>query len=337
VLIPQKCYNINIKQLHKKGDIFFVGYVVKDYPEKSWSISKMKVIESCYREYYYTYYGSHNGWLYQSTEEQKISWRLKKLTNIWLMFGDKLHQIISSNLRENNKNIKSEDIKKYMKLNLNLGIKESILKFRSGAWDEYPKGEMLQEYYYGGKIEEQNIQEIKNRIERCSDNFVDCKTYIDLVSTESTLLEADEGKFDFLLIYGVKVYALIDTLYIDNEGNYIIVDWKTGKFSEYDKEQLQVYAIYVMDKYNVPLTKIRGRIEYLLLRERYDYQFTEEEIEQIKLRIRDDIRVIDNFLQEPEINKPKSKDVFRKCDNLKKCGKCKFKKLCLDLEGGVIL
>lgn len=289
----------------------------------------MKVIESCYREYYYTYYGSHNGWLYKSTDEQKISWRLKKLTNIWLMFGDKLHQIISYNLKEHNKNINPEDIKEYMKSKLNLGIKESILKFRSGEWNDYPKGEMLQEYYYGGKVEDKNVLEIKNRIERCSDNFVNCKSYKDLVNTNSELLEADEGTFDFFLIHGVKVYALIDTLYIDEEGNYIIVDWKTGKFSEYDKEQLLVYAIYVMDKYNVPLFKIRGRIEYLLLGEKYDYQFTEQEIEQIKSRIKDDLKVIDNFLEEARINKPKNKELFRKCENLNKCLKCKYKKLCL--------
>lgn len=288
----------------------------------------MKVIESCYREYYYTYYGSHNGWLYKSSDEQKISWRLKKLTNIWLMFGDKLHQIISFNLK-NNSSINSEDIKEYMKSKLNLCIKESILKFRSGEWNDYPKGEMLQEYYYGGKVEEKNVLEIKNRIERCSENVINCKTYKDLVNTNSELLEADEGNFDFFLIHGVKVYALIDALYIDEEGNYIIVDWKTGKFSEYDREQLLVYAIYVMDKYNVPLFKIRGRIEYLLLGEKYDYQFTEEEIEQIKSRIKDDLRVINNFLEEVEINKPKSKELFRKCENINKCSKCKYKKLCL--------
>ena len=305
------------------------GFVVRDYPEKSWSISKMKVIENCYREYYYTYYGSHNGWIFKSTEEQKITWRLKKLTNIWLMFGDKLHQIISLNLRNHNNDINSNDIKEYMRLKLNSGIKESILKYRSGAWDDYPKGEMLQEYYYGGKVDEKKVLEIKNRIERCSENFIDCKTYKDLINTKSKLLEADEGTFDFFLIYGVKVYALIDTLYIDEDGNFIIVDWKTGKFSEYDKEQLLVYAIYVMEKYNAPLTKIKGRIEYLLLGEEYEYSFTQAEIEQIQLRINSDIRVMDNFLEEPDINKPKNKEVFRKCDNANKCLKCKYKKICI--------
>ena len=46
-------------------------YQERKYPEKSWSISKMKTLENCERDYYYTYYGSHNGWIYTSTDEQK--------------------------------------------------------------------------------------------------------------------------------------------------------------------------------------------------------------------------------------------------------------------------
>ena len=75
----------------------YMAFEVRKFPEKSWSISKMKVIENCYRQYYYTYYGSHNGWLQDNNNESKIAWRLKKLTNIWLLFGEKLHEVISAN------------------------------------------------------------------------------------------------------------------------------------------------------------------------------------------------------------------------------------------------
>ena len=30
------------------------GYEERKYPEKSWSISRMKTLDSCQREYYYT-------------------------------------------------------------------------------------------------------------------------------------------------------------------------------------------------------------------------------------------------------------------------------------------
>lgn len=308
------------------GDI----YEKKEYPEKSWSISKMKTLDNCYREYYYTYYGSHNGWIWNAPDECKAAWRLKKLTNIWLMFGDKLHDVIKRIIKSGNSKVDIDRVKSFMKTQLNIGVKNSLIKFKDGSWDEYPKGEMLQEYYYGEKLQEKEITEIKERIELCIDNFFKSKTYREVLEPSSTILEVDEGKFDYIFIHGVKVFALIDALYIDDEGNCIIVDWKTGKIAEHDKEQLLVYALYVMEKYNVPLNKIRGRIEYLLSGENVEYIFTEKEINEIYKRIQNELKVINAFLVDKDLNIPRDKDDFSKCDNLNICNKCKFKKLCLD-------
>ncbi|MBE6051293.1 MAG: PD-(D/E)XK nuclease family protein [Clostridium sp.] len=306
------------------------GYEVRNFPEKSWSISKMKVIESCLREYYYTYYGSHNGWLYESTDEQKISWRLKKLTNIWLMFGDKLHLLMRELIKYKGAIKDEEKIKIYMRNQLNLAVKSSLEKYKSGEWDEYPRGEMLQEYYYGDKLSDNTIEEIKKRIEFCSRGILKSRSYKAISNKNLKILEVDEGKFDYIIISGVKVYALIDFLYVDEEGNYVIVDWKTGKESEYDKEQLMVYALYVMERYKVPLDKIIGRVEYLLYEDSVDYRFTKEDEIDIKNRIDLDLNVINAFLEDKEINRPRPKEDFLKCDNLKKCSRCKFKKICLE-------
>lgn len=306
------------------------GYEVRNFPEKSWSISKMKVIESCLREYYYTYYGSHNGWLYESTDEQKMSWRLKKLTNIWLAFGDKLHLLMRELIKYKGTIKDEEKIKIYMRNQLNLAVKSSLDKYKSGEWDEYPRGEMLQEYYYGDKLSEATIDEIKNRIEFCAKGILDSRSYNAISNKNIKILEVDEGKFDYILVSGVKVYALIDFLYIDEDDNYVIVDWKTGKESEYDKEQLMVYALYVMEKYNVPLEKMIGRVEYLLYGESVEYRFSKEDEMNIRNRIDLDLNVINAFLEDKELNKPRPKEDFLKCDNLKKCSKCKFKKICLE-------
>ena len=307
-----------------------MGYTIKNYPEKSWSISKMKTIENCFREYYYTYYGSHNGWLDTSTDEQKISWRLKKLTNIWLMFGDKLHETIKKTIdNKHNLNTTPDYLKEYMRKILNKGVKESAEKYRDGSWDDYPRGEMLQEYYYGEKLDEESIDEIKRRIELCIDGFFNCKSYKDILKEKSVLLEVDEGKFDYIFVQGVKIFALIDMLYIDEDGYYVITDWKTGKVGEHDREQLLVYALYVMEKYNVTLDKIKGRVEYLLLGESADYLFNEEDLINIENRIKLDLNVIDAFLVDKELNKPRDKEDFRMCESLNKCRRCKFKKLCI--------
>lgn len=307
------------------------NYEVKKYPEKSWSISKMKVIQNCLREYYYTYYESHNGWLYESSDEAKSAWRLKKLTNITLVFGDKIHELIRDIVR-NNWESDENKIDVYIRNKLNKVVRESIEKYKTGEWDDYPRGEMLQEYYYGEKLESDKIYEIKEKVKCCAKGFMESITYEEIKSSAKKILEVDEGKFDYIMVHGVKVYALLDLLYIDKDDNYVIVDWKTGKISEYDAEQLMVYVLYVMNKYNIPIEKIKCRVEYLLLNEYVEYKFTNEDIDIIEEKIKLDINVIDAMVVDSENNIPKPKEDFIRCDSIRKCNKCKYRKICLKGE-----
>ena len=50
-----------------------------------------------------------------------------------------------------------------------------------------------------------------------------------------------------------------------------------------DKEQLLVYAWYVMQKYSVHHSKIKGRVEYLLDGYFEEILFKNEDIEYIKI------------------------------------------------------
>lgn len=308
-------------------------FIIKEYPEKSWSISRVKTIKSCLREYYYTYYGSHRGWDPEASYEQKYSWRLKKLTNIWLAFGDVIHKAIKNiiDFKKNNidKEIDVDALKEFVRTNLNIIVKQSSRKDSILRWNEYPKGNMLLEYYYDGKLEREDILEIKERIEQCVENIFESKTFFDINSGEYLdILEVDEGNFDYFFHEGVKVFALIDLLYLDNDRNIVIVDWKTGKQNEEDREQLLVYLLYVMEKYNVPVEKVKGRVEYLLQGEHVEYSFTNEDIEHIRNRISLEINVINAFLVDEKNNIPKDKDTFIMCDEDFKCNKCKYRRLC---------
>ena len=308
-------------------------FIIKEYPEKSWSISRVKTIKSCLREYYYTYYGSHRGWDPEASYEQKYSWRLKKMTNIWLAFGDVIHKAIKNiiDFKKNNidKEIDVDAFKEFVRTNLNIIVKQSSRKDSILRWNEYPSGNMLLEYYYDGKLEREDILEIKERIEQCVENIFESKTFFDINNGEYLdILEVDEGNFDYFFHEGVKVFALIDLLYLDNDRNIIIVDWKTGKQNEEDREQLLVYLLYVMEKYNVPVEKVKGRVEYLLQGEHVEYNFTNEDIEHIKNRISLELNVINAFLIDENRNIPKDKDTFIMCDEDFKCNKCKYRRLC---------
>ena len=188
---------------------------------------------------------------------------------------------------------------------------------------------MLLEYYYDGKLEREDILEIKERIEQCVENIFESKTFFDINKGEYLdILEVDEGNFDYFFHEGVKVFALIDLLYLDNDRNIVIVDWKTGKQNEEDREQLLVYLLYVMEKYNVPVEKVKGRVEYLLQGEHVEYSFTNEDVEHIRNRISLEINVINALLVDEKNNIPKDKDTFIMCDEDFKCNKCKYRRLC---------
>ncbi|MDU1854663.1 MAG: PD-(D/E)XK nuclease family protein, partial [Clostridium baratii] len=258
---------------------------------------------------------------------------LKKLTNIWLAFGDVIHKAIKNiiDFKKNNidKEIDVDALKEFVRTNLNIIVKQSSRKDSILRWNEYPKGNMLLEYYYDGKLEREEILEIKERIEQCVENIFESKTFFDINKGEYLdILEVDEGNFDYFFHEGVKVFALIDLLYLDNDRNIVIVDWKTGKQNEEDREQLLVYLLYVMEKYNVPVEKVKGRVEYLLQGEHVEYSFTNDDVEHIKNRISLEINVINALLVDENNNIPKDKDTFIMCDEDFKCNKCKYRRLC---------
>lgn len=309
-------------------------YQERKYPEKSWSISKMKTLENCERDYYYTYYGSHNGWIYTSTDEQKIAWRLKKLSNLWMCFGDVVHREIKGII-----NICKKDKTKFMnatrfnEITLNKLrniIRESIQKYNTKEWDEYPKGIMLQEYYYGDKISKQIGDELKERLIKCVNNFYVSKTFEEILKEETIIIENDEDIFSSINYEGLKVYSKIDLLYKDYDGYYVIVDWKTGKISDGDKEQLLVYAWYVMEKYGVHYSRIKGRIEYLLDGHVEEILFKLDDIEYIKSKVLNDLKIINYYLDDISLNKAKKKEEFQKTFKTYKCVNCKFRMLCKD-------
>lgn len=308
------------------------GYERRKYPEKSWSISKMKTLNSCEREYYYTYYGSHNGWIFTSSEEQKIAWRLKKLTNLWMCFGEAVHKQIRGiiNLCKVDKS-KIMNASRFNEVTLNqlrTIIKESINKYITNEWNEYPRGVMLQEYYYGNKISKSVGEELKEKLIQCSNNFYVSITFEDILKDEVVILENDEEVFSSFEYNNLKIYSKLDLLYKDLDGYYVIVDWKKGKDSMDDKEQLLVYAWYVMQKYSVHHSKIKGRVEYLLDGYFEEILFKNEDIEYIKSKVENDLKIINYYLEDINLNKPKEKLVFEKTLKKYKCENCKFRLLC---------
>lgn len=87
---------------------------------------------------------------------------------------------------------------------------------------------MLQEYYYGDKISKFEGEEIKGLFNNCICNIVLSYTFEDISSNNLNVLINGDTTFTSFEFKGVKVFTLLDLLYINSDGKYVIVDWKTG-------------------------------------------------------------------------------------------------------------
>lgn len=284
----------------------------------------------CSRKYAYQYYVSHNGWFRDSSELAKDAYRLKKITNLPILFGEIVHTIIETvikNYQQSSYIPDEETLVQYLRNQLNGAFIDSLKN--KEAWYERPKHyKMLHEIYYEGKLEEEAIQEIKERISVCISNFLKSKSFTDLISKkEMQVVQSEE--FRTIKLLGVKVYIVIDFLYKDiKEGKWIIVDWKTGKESIEDRNQLALYALYLKETFNVPLEKIEIRNEYLLTGHCQSYSLNELDLKHVLERMEMSLLEMGKYIKDEDTNEPIDLEFFTKTEHTNRCSRCNYKQLC---------
>ncbi|WP_462408489.1 PD-(D/E)XK nuclease family protein [Neobacillus sp. Marseille-QA0830] len=304
-------------------------YVDRDYPEFSWSNSRHKTFLECLRKYYHQYYESHNGWLYNSPEENKAAYRLKNIKNIPILLGDLIHKSIDMQLKNilNGKKLFTED---EMIAMVTRGLNNAYLdstKFRQ-LWVQKPKRhQMLYEIYYGDGLSKDAVAAAKTKLESCVKNFFMSKTYQDILNKlEMRVLYSED--FQTFEVNGVDVFVVLDFIYQDvRQEKWIVVDWKTGKESEDDRKQLAFYALYLSREHNIPVEDIMIRNEYLLSGKSQEYQLSEFEIESSQQLMNDSIYHMLKYQEDPVKNKPLDKEYFD-MNPSKKCSYCNFKEKC---------
>lgn len=302
----------------------------KLYPDFSWSLSRHNTLMECSRKYAYHYYFSHNGWFYDAPDLAKTAYRLKKITNLPILFGEIVHTIIESVIKNYQATgyIPNEaTLVEHLRNELNRAFIDSTRN--KEAWYERPKHyKMLHEIYYNGKLEEEDIQKIKDRISVCIHNFLNSKSFKDLTAKkEMQVLQSEE--FRTMELLGVKVYVVIDFLYKDvKEDKWIIVDWKTGKETLEDRYQLALYALYLKNQFQVPLEKIEIRNEYLLTGNCQEYRLTETDLKHVVERMKLSLLEMGKYVVDEEINEPVDLAYFAKTEHTNRCNRCNYKELC---------
>lgn len=304
------------------------GYVRTEYPQWSWSHSRQQLFASCPRRYYYNYYASHNGWEFNAPSEAALTYRLKKLSNLYLVLGDAVHKVAAQmveNVSKGRSLWDADTVEEEIRRNL-----RRVWKSSRDDLDQFIRRpnrvDMLHEFYYQMGVSETVVARINKRTTQTAKALVASPVW-DLLAQPNVELISYE-QFDTFLIDDTPVYAVPDLLYKNPQGEWIIVDWKTGEEVDDNRDQVALYALFVHEKYGVQIDQIRARLEYLNLDQTTEMQFTGEDLEEVKATARGSIAEMQKLLSDPVQNIPKGKEHFVLTDSRDRCPWCNFYELC---------
>lgn len=304
------------------------GYVRREYPEWSWSFSRNQLFSGCLRRYYYNYYGSHNGWEQQASKEAALAYRLKKLSNIYLVLGDAVHksaaQLVERVLKDGSlpdADTVEEEIRRQLRRVWKSSRDEGALFLRRPN-----RVDMLHEFYYGLGISDEVIAKINHRATITAQNLVDSKVWLELQAEGTRVVSCEQ--FDTFSLGNTPIYAVPDILYVNPKGQWIIVDWKTGEEAEDNREQVALYALYVLKKHGVQVDNIVARLEYLTLGRSQELEFSSEELEVVEQGALASMEKMQKLLADPDQNIPLAKEHFPLTSERHSCLWCNFYELC---------
>ncbi|MBN6189188.1 PD-(D/E)XK nuclease family protein [Aneurinibacillus sp. BA2021] len=309
-----------------------MSYYRQPYPQWSWSLSRDQMFHTCKRQYFYHYYQSHGGWLLTASPEAQTAYRLKQLTNLYLVLGDAVHTAAQKliALHETRQAYPPADtIIAYIRRMLNRAYQESK---QPDEWWGYPKqSTMLHEMYYDGELPRDRIEAVSARIAGCVEHLLASESLREMQDVEHiTLLEVE--KLNDFIMDDEKIYVKLDALYRRGDGTYVITDWKTGKVAEKNEEQLWLYALYLHEYYGVPLSLIEVRTEYLLDGQCVRSTPTEEHLEWIRHKIRVSLQSMRSYLADSYYNRPLPLESFTGAGTEMTCRMCNFRQICSEKQ-----
>lgn len=295
--------------------------------EFSWSKSRDGVLQTCPRKYYFQYYGFWGGWLAEAPARTREIYVLKNLNTLATWIGQKVHDCIDhtiQNLRWGQPGLALERI---VDVTLKRMRQEYVSSWH-GRYRQRPKSGGLLEHEYGTTRGEDDWRDAAAQVERCLKVFYGSAVYARLCELpRHAWLEAEEWAHFFL--DGVKIWVKLDCAYRGEEGRVIIYDWKTGKrVAEDPSLQLSCYALYASQRWRADPARVVTREYNLYHDDEREFPVTAEDLEATVTYLRarfDDMRAL---LEDVENNVPRAEETFVRTEDLSRCGRCNFMKVC---------
>ena len=314
-----------------------MAFEYREHPEFSWSQSRRGTFRQCPRQYYWQYYGAHNGWYDDADETARTAYRLKKLTSFFEFVGGAIHELAADAIngaRGGERPLTAEELFQAGRDKLNRAYAQSK---RLKDWKRRPnRVTMFHDFYYGTGPSKGMIDKIRDRLRVCSENLLESESYRAAVQAPFVeVKEVDRGP-EFFMRDGYTIWAQPDLLYRTGDGEFHVVDWKTGRADETHALQLRTYGLYVQSREDLEPAAITGRLEYLLNGSGEMVPLKQEDLEAEEREIRDSIAMMQKYVADTSTNEARSKDEFPLRDDTSECRYCKYYELCEDEIAGAV-
>lgn len=301
------------------------------YPSFTWSLSISKLLEACARRYFYQRYGSWNGWDESGSAEARRAYQLKQLTSLDLAFGSAIHRRATelAHIAEDGREPPAlAALVRRTRHELGRIYKRSREDFLADP----KRNPMLQNVYYWGRPDSAAVDRVRRKIESCLPNLLDVELWNGIRDRTLQIAHVEEvdGRFvpPELEVDGVGVFARPDLVVRRQADDRIaIVEWKTGAPRDSDILQLQVYAVWALDRLDVQ-GGCEGRVVYLQDGSSIVRDIHESDVDRAREHIRTGIGRMLAFVDDAETNRPQGKEQFPLVEDRWACRHCNFFELC---------
>lgn len=297
----------------------------------SWSKSRHERFSECLRAYYFQYYRSWGGWDEKAPRDVRELYVLKKLGNRFTWAGTVVHDCIKDALldlragREVSAQATEERALRLMRGD----FKHSAAR---AYWKVKHRKEFvgLAEHEYQEPLPPEAWKRNWENVRQALAWFFQSPWIAKARSLRpEQWLEVDAGAdFSSFTLDGVKVFAIPDFAYVEDDGTPVVVDWKTGSAREGYDEQVLGYALYLATRYRFPVEQVRAVLVYLNAGLEQQVQVDAAAVESFRAHFTRSVTRMRELLADPAKNVPRPEDAFPQTDDLEACARCVFRRPC---------
>ena len=299
----------------------------------SWSKSRHEKFSECLRAYYLYYYRSWGGWAEDAPEEVRSLYVLKKLHNRWTWAGGVVHGTIRDALVRV-RHGRAVDAAFFIEQAHRLMREDYRHSMGKGYWQRKLRREFagLVEHEYGEPIPPDEWKRNWENVKAALEWFFFQSSWLETARKlrPEQWLEVDEADFEktVFTLEGVRVFAVPDFAYLDEQGAPVVVDWKTGKPQDGYDAQVLGYALYLGQRYQLDASQVRARLVYLNAGKEQEVTVDPTALERFRSHFGQSVSRMRELLEDAAANRPLPEEKFPMTESRETCARCVFRRVC---------